>query len=381
MDRPDWHILTGEYPPTPGGVSDYTRNLACALAAGGERVHVWAPARGGLLEDPQVSTHPLRHGFMPAGLRELSRVLDVQRRPRRLLLQYVPQAFGWKGMNLPFCAWLAARRKDELWVMFHEVAVGVSRRAPWRHNALGVVTQTMASLLAARADRLFVSVPQWERFLRSFFPLARPATWLPIPSNVPTEVSASAIARVRASLPIPAGATVIGHFGTYGLMASSLAASLAQILAGRGERFALLLGRGAKQFVEQKLSPLGVDLRRVVVPGELSGEKVAAHLAACTLVIQPYPDGISSRRTSAMASLALGVAIVTNDGQQTEDVWRASGGVAIADEDTPEALARLVDDLLHADARRLDMATRGRDLYGRQFALARTVATLRSFDR
>ena len=38
-----WHILTGEYPPQPGGVSDYTRMVAEGLAAAGDEVVVWAP--------------------------------------------------------------------------------------------------------------------------------------------------------------------------------------------------------------------------------------------------------------------------------------------------------------------------------------------------
>ena len=38
-----WHIITGEYPPNPGGVADYTQLVALGLAAHGDSVHVWAP--------------------------------------------------------------------------------------------------------------------------------------------------------------------------------------------------------------------------------------------------------------------------------------------------------------------------------------------------
>ena len=40
-----WHLLTGEYPPQPGGVADYTQQLARALSESGKQVHVWAPGR------------------------------------------------------------------------------------------------------------------------------------------------------------------------------------------------------------------------------------------------------------------------------------------------------------------------------------------------
>ena len=38
-----WNIITGEYPPQPGGVSDYTRLVAHGLADAGDEVCVYAP--------------------------------------------------------------------------------------------------------------------------------------------------------------------------------------------------------------------------------------------------------------------------------------------------------------------------------------------------
>ncbi len=38
-----WHLLTGEYPPQPGGVSDHTWQVSEGLARAGCAVHVWAP--------------------------------------------------------------------------------------------------------------------------------------------------------------------------------------------------------------------------------------------------------------------------------------------------------------------------------------------------
>ena len=37
-----WAIITGEYPPDPGGVSDYTYLVATHLADAGDEVHVCA---------------------------------------------------------------------------------------------------------------------------------------------------------------------------------------------------------------------------------------------------------------------------------------------------------------------------------------------------
>jgi hypothetical protein len=57
-----WSILAGEYPPKVGGVAAYTRNVAVALAAAGDDVHVWSPSPSGarLVADPGVAVHTLR---------------------------------------------------------------------------------------------------------------------------------------------------------------------------------------------------------------------------------------------------------------------------------------------------------------------------------
>ena len=46
-------------------------------------------------------------------------------------------------------------------------------------------------------------------------------------------------------------------------------------------------------------------------------------------MLQPYPDGISSRRTSAMAALSHARPVVTTSGPLTEDVWEASGAAVL----------------------------------------------------
>src|SRR5262249_55884977 len=90
-----WHLVTGEYPPNPGGVSDYTAGLAAALAAAGQAVHVWAPGAARLPgpEPSGVEVHRIAR-FSPLGLGRLDRELDRFASPRTILIQYVPHAFG-----------------------------------------------------------------------------------------------------------------------------------------------------------------------------------------------------------------------------------------------------------------------------------------------
>ena len=131
-----WHLITGEYPPQPGGVSDYTRLVAIELARAGDDVNVWAPACD--FADPideGVEVHRLPGHFGPRAIALLDRELNWN--PGRILVQYVPHAFGFKAMNFPFALWLYARRRTNITVMFHEVAYPVAASQPLKHNLLG----------------------------------------------------------------------------------------------------------------------------------------------------------------------------------------------------------------------------------------------------
>src|SRR5262245_16602075 len=111
-DSVQWHIITGEYPPQPGGVSDYTRLVAQTLAASGDEVHVWSPRAGAVTEkDANVVVHSDLGNIGFADLRRMNRMLDRFPAPRHLLVQWVPHAYGYRSINLLFCLWLWFRCK------------------------------------------------------------------------------------------------------------------------------------------------------------------------------------------------------------------------------------------------------------------------------
>ncbi len=175
-------MITGEYPPQAGGVSDYSRLVACGLVKAGDIVQVYAPenpvtyskvgSKVGLQIEPQVeaqialaeaegvTVHRLPGRFGMRALAELSRSIGHGTH-ERLLIQYVPHAFGYKAMNLPFCLWLYVhtRRNGGAAVMFHEVNLGFTSGNPMRYRLLDAVTKLMALLVARSAAQIFVATP------------------------------------------------------------------------------------------------------------------------------------------------------------------------------------------------------------------------------
>ncbi len=372
-----WAIITGEYPPQPGGVSDYSRILVAALAAAGDEVHVWAPAFAG--EPPQdkgVIVHPLKGGFGLAGLRRLGRELDALPGPYRILVQYVPHAYGWKAMNLPFCLFLWTRRRTPVWVMFHEIAVAVTRSQPLHHNVLGLVTRRMAAIVLRSAERVFTGTPAWEPTIRQLAPANKPAVWTPVPSNVDTEVDPALVAAVRKKL-AGTDAVLIGHFGTYGPYHRSVLREIIPALLKRSPlRTFVLLGRNGHAFAKEMENGDGSVKDRIIAPDNLPARELSTHLAACDVVVQPYPDGITTRSGSAMAVLALGVPMITNVGGLSEPLWRESEAVMLTAGPSSAAFIQAAEDLLGTPERRDELHQRSAALYAGRFAIEQTVKAL-----
>jgi glycosyltransferase involved in cell wall biosynthesis len=377
-----WAILTGEYPPDPGGVSDYTRLVAEALAVCGDAVTVFASPGEALADHDGVSVVRLPDHFGPRGLLKLDHAIARRPRPDRVLVQYVPHAFGWKAMNVPFVLWVAlrARRLAPVWVMFHEVAFPFSWRPP-KYALLGSVNNLMARLLAGAADRVLVSVPGWEPTLRRMCPKVRRPEWLPVPCNVGTAADPTDVAAVRSRYAAEPEARLIGHFGTYAPHVVDVLTQALTELLGRLPRVrVLLMGRNSDRCREAFAARVPALGDRIHATGELPPDRLPAHLRACDLLVQPYPDGVSSRRTSVMAGLANGVPVVTNLGPLSEGVW-AHGSVALAPACDPQALAERASHLLADEPTRCRVGVKGEALYRDTFTLARTIAALRRVER
>jgi glycosyltransferase involved in cell wall biosynthesis len=376
-----WHLVTGEYPPQRGGVSHYTALLAAALAAEGETVHVWcsdvgvaddaghSPHAGAGDDVEGVTVHRVGGRFRGADLRRLDAALQAMPAPRRVLVQYAPQAFGMRGMNLGFCRWVLRRRRrgDDVRVMFHEPFFPFGRQKA-RRNVLAAVNRLMASELLAASRVAYVSVPAWAELLRPYAGSRPPPfVWLPVPATVAPVDDADAVRAVRFALTGADGARkVVGHFGTYGALIGPLVEPVMERLLADPNVVALFLGDGGRDFAAGMASRHPEWSKRLVAPGWQTSREVSLHLQACDVVVQPYPDGASARRTTLMAALANGAATATTVGRFTEDVWR-TGPIPLAPAGDAAALATHAARLLADDDARAAVARDGRAFYERLF--------------
>ncbi|GAC1305539.1 MAG: glycosyltransferase family 4 protein [Vulcanimicrobiaceae bacterium] len=376
MRHVTWGLIAGEYPPQFGGVGDYTWSVANELAARGDEVHVFAPVCDGPERPSAVRVHRLHGGFGPRGLVQLRRELFALPRPRRVILQFVVQSFGMRAMNVFLALWVRTLRHLPLWVMFHEYAIVDSATASPLHRVQAWVTRRIAASVARAAELAFFGTPEWQASLTRAAPRV-PARWLPVPSNVAVDVDEAEVAERRRTFGFPSDAIVVGHFGTYRMRDSVqfLRDFIVRLLASEPDHAFVLIGRGSTEVARELERSHPLVAGRLVASGATSAETLATYIRACDLLVQPYPEGVTTRRGSVMAGLALGMPIVTTAGPQSEAVW--TDAVALVPFDVAATVAKTIAVSRDAETRAA-LARRSREVYRTTFALDRLVDALRS---
>ena len=368
-----WHIITGEYPPAGGGVADYTQLVARRLAASGDAVTVWTPSEGAAKESGvTVRALPDRYGL--ASLRVLSREIEPGT-ATRILVQYVPHAFGWRGGNFPFGLWLRLRRRDRPWVMFHEVAYPFDKNAPFKLRMVAVVNRMMARLVSRAAHRVFISIPAWRTEIQALASGDTSIEWLPVPSTLPVvddpEGTNAVKRRYAPNRPL------VGSFGTFSDEILELLRDCLPLLLASSDARVLLLGRNSNQTADKIRAACPEVAGRVFATGPLTSEHLSIHIRACDVMLQPYPDGVSTRRTTAMAALAHERALVTTAGSLTEAFWALDHAAVLIPAGDAMRIADAVVSLLNDTSRQAALGARALALYRGRFDMAHTIKALR----
>lgn len=378
-ERVNWIILTPSYPPDQGGVADYTLVLARELVRQGDGVNIWTGPMAdvaGVPSAPGISTFHLPRHFTPGSCRILEREIARIPEPRRILVQYVPQPLGprsssrFKGLPIWFAWWLRQQKVAPVWLMAHEAETSRWNGMPWKARLLLSLSHRMLRWSMLGAERVCYSMPAWERVLKQQNVPVK-LEYLPVPSNIESRVSPREVRQTRNRLLDGGARHILGHFGTFSPEITSLLEPvLQQVLQTQPFAQVLLIGQGSCEFAT-RLRPFN---RRVVATGALESREVARHLAACDLMVQPFPDGASTRRGSLMAAIALGVPVLSNIGGSSESVWLESGALALNSiENMPMRIAALLND----PEQRETIGVAGRILYQQKFSLDRTITALR----
>jgi glycosyltransferase involved in cell wall biosynthesis len=340
-------VYCPDLPPVPGGVSDHTAALARSLGARFAEVNV-VGRRG----DPSLlAPIPCRVGVSPASLPSAIAAAGA----RALILQYVPFLFARSGLAPALVGALGRLRRAgvRVGVLVHEPFVPFTR-LPWLVTGWPMRWQLRA--VVRRADAVWSPVPAFLAYARR---AARPATRLgvvPVGATVPVApADGGAREEVRRRLGLTADEVVIGVFSPGAAAAASdwvngAVAALAEEPRVRWVRF----GNGSGG-----ATPRAAEAARVLDLGRLEPAEVGRIHRALDLAVAPFADGLTLRRTSAMAALAHGVPLVSSRGP----LFDPSLADAAVCAPTAELFVAAVRALVADPGRRAALGAAGRRFY------------------
>jgi glycosyltransferase involved in cell wall biosynthesis len=278
-------ILSPGYPDVPGGVTDHTGRLAASWEASGHQVNVI----GGIAHDPTAAAERL-----------------AQQRVEALLIQYVPFLYGRRGVSAfpERIAKAAAALGVRVTVFVHEPWVPPTRPA-W--VVLSPIQRRQLRHLLACSDACVTAVPAWGELLDAQAELVYVGNTLgELPSHVPSEPD----------LPAP---VVFSPFAS-GLNWPWITEAAAAIGTPPG---LMVIGADAPAARAHHV------VRRWFTPswdwaGRLPAENVIRLLARARLVLAPFVDGVSGRRTSVAAALSVGAKTLTSTGPLFDQAFTES---------------------------------------------------------
>ena len=341
-------MLCGSQDPGSDAIVTYAQGLAEALR------------RAGTPSDVRVIRTDA-----PDRRRALGEALAAARGGTGVVLHYNPFSWGRRGFApyLPGALWRA--RLPRVVLMAHECHVDPTSA---RFRAMRSWQRPQLRGIARNCDAHLVSTDAWLPHLARYRP-SRMAI-----SSVLPDCRAERAA-VRGELGAGATTLVVTAFGTdHPSRLRGHIAAAANAVAARAREPIVLQNLGA---APPALSGLDASIR-FLSPGYLEARELARRLAASDVFLCPFIDGASTRRTTLMAAMQHGLAIVTTQGPRTDDDLRDPAALVLCDPGDPAgfaaAAARLADD----PRERTALGAAARRSYEERFDWPVAVACLRT---
>jgi glycosyltransferase involved in cell wall biosynthesis len=371
-------MITCEYPPQTGGIADYSREIAAGLSRAGIPVRIWAPGNEERMArlSSRVTVARSLGRFGPPSLFRTARKMRRAGAGRRLLLQWEPVGYGFLSVNVLFCLWIAwqALCGAQLIVMFHETFLGYSKKTPKRFLA-ATLQRLMALLLAQSARKVFVSTQSGAEAVRKLTLSPNKVEHLPVFSNIDSASGSSA--RIRRCDFVSEGETLVGHFGRYNSETETLVLPTIAALLRRSKSIHVLFAGECADIYRKTLLETHPEFKhRAHSAGICTPAEVSSVFAACDFMFQPYPDGITTRRSTAMAALANGCFFISNKGEASEELWLQTAAVHLLRGRTPEEQAGEMDSIARSPERIARGSEEAAEFYRRHFSIERTLNAL-----
>ena len=345
-------IISGEFPPMPGGVGDFTRGLAEHIRAHGHEVHILSRpgSYSANLDVGAVKGWGL--GCLPAIRRWVQRLgISI------VNLQYQTAAYDMS----PFIHFLPDVIGVPLITTFHDL------RHPYLFPKAGALRDWIVLRLARRSAGVITTNQEDDLRLRQL-PNRRV---IPIGSSIPNAIgNGDGPATRRGRARSDDEAFTLGHFGfVKGIKGLDYLLEAMARLRADGHDLRLQFIGGRRNMVDSSeddtyLASLdshityhGLD-DLVTRTGYLPQDEVATRFGAVDLMVLPFADGASFRRSSLIAAIHCGCAILTTEPVTPIDCFAHGKNLWLVPPRSASALEKAILALMR-DRAKLDQLRKG----------------------
>lgn len=362
-------IVCPTYPPDHCGVGDHTSMLAATLAASGATVNVYTTCGVARSVPPRVHVHPVVPQWQTRSMWALASTI-TRARPDVVLIQYVPFLYArHAGLAVPLLAALLRLRRVVVVTIVHEPYVPLELNV--KRFILSVAQRVMLVILMLSSRRVAVTTMMAGRQLQRLLPwFGERIHRVPVGSNIVMHrINQSERCALRDALGVAPDDTILIFFGSLhetkplGLILRTLVhlreSGVAATLLVVGQDQAAFSAAAAKAGLAV---PDGV-----ICTSYAAAEDVSHYLQCGDLMLAPFLDGVSTRRTTVIAALQHGLPVISTEGRWTERQIFA-GAVSMTPCHDDEGYVRAVHQLAHDSIARREISKRGRQLAEQRFS-------------
>lgn len=346
--------ITGNYPPVPCGIGDYTQRLAVECSHRGWDVAILTSAIEGMPTSEQREDNvrvfrsirrwdafSLRESL--ASIRNLGAAL--------IHIQYQPNGFqGYPAITL-LPRWLKrhTRHRARVVVTLHELAGPVKTVLPGSLKSLWLFP------LALSSDAVIVTNERDFSFLRKIPWVGQRLRRIPLaPVITPKTHPEGSGNEVRRKLGISEEEVVLARFGFVHNLRISRIPDLLQAthqLLKQGHHVRLLLIGGADSGSQSELLGMAEHLGirdKLLLTGFCPPTEVSRYLDSVDIAVQLYPDGVSEKRSSLQAVLAHGLPVISTKKGPVPSTFHPLENILLIPDGSSrklaQAIARLISD-------------------------------------
>lgn len=338
-------IVSPDFPPRKGGVSDHTFRLAMALKDK-FRVRVLTSKHCDEVDDFQV--FPAVYDWHET--EELYNQILYLSKKCRVIWQYVPHMYGRGGVNKEIAevVEMLSETRTRQMMIAHEIFAPMN----WLPNrAMYALSQrSQWKRISRHMERIGVSTQAWiDRGWGVTRNNQDAYEFCPSPSGIPfVEVEKNHKDNWKTDHGLSPDAIVIGFFGIPGPGKQFDWVVDAWIDAQDSSKEVALVCIGKEPDFEPDSS-----LKPLYVPtGYLDPKDVSRALQVVDVMALPFEAGVSEKRTSFTGSLQHGIPVVTIHGEETSDQLRQSEAFISGEAGDRDEFCDLVSNLVQDDSKR-----------------------------